>query len=61
MRPQSGSMVYWRFKENKASEYRFGYVSYQGNTNMARMGRWNGDRVGGLVVDVTEIDWKPYA
>lgn len=59
-RPPSGSMVYWRFKRNAPSAWAFGYVTYAGGCNMLRMGRWNGDTMGGAVVDASEIEWREY-
>lgn len=59
MRPTSGSMVYWRFKARGGS-YVFGYVTHTMNWELIRMGRWNGDSVGGPVVAVEDIEWKPY-
>lgn len=59
MRPGSGTMVYWRFKGQ--GRYLFGYVSYTNNYNLVRMGCWNGDTMGGSIVDVNDIEWKPYS
>lgn len=59
-RPPSGSMVYWRFKSRAPCGWAFGYVTYAGGSNMLRMGRWNGDDMGGAVVDSAEIEWKEY-
>lgn len=58
-RPRSGSMVWWRFK-SEAKAYDFGYVTYVEGPNLIRMGRWNGDTIGGQVVDIADIEWKPY-
>ena len=58
-KPPSGHMVYWRFKSNQPSAYRFGYVTHKSN-NLILMGRWNGDTMGGSVVDADEIEWKDY-
>lgn len=59
-RPPSGSMVYWRFKAKAPCAWLFGYVTYAGGYSMLRMGRWNGDTMGGALVDATEIEWKEY-
>lgn len=58
-RPPSGSMVYWRFL-GPPSAYRFGYCTYVSGHNIIRMGRWNGDTIGGSVVDANEIEWREY-
>lgn len=59
-RPPTGSMVHWRFKDGMTSEYRFGYVTYL-TDGLIRMGRWNGDTVGGAVVNPAEIEWRAYS
>lgn len=51
-------MVYWRFKG--AGPWHFGYASEVGDYSLVRMGRWNGDTMGGHVVSVKEIEWKEY-
>lgn len=53
----SGIMVWWRFRG--IGSYNFGYTSYQGS--LVRMGRWNGDTIGGPVVDPNEIEWRNYS
>ncbi len=57
--PPAGSMVWWRFKTPQPTAYRFGYVTYV-SRNLIRMGHWNGDNMGGAVVDTGEIEWRPY-
>lgn len=57
-RPPSGSMVWWRWTPN--TEWRFGYCTYVQGPSMIRLGRYNGDTTGGSVVDVGDIEWKPY-
>lgn len=52
-------MVWWRFKK-QGGTWRFGYVSNTGNSSLVRMGNWNGDTTGGVVVDSAEIEWKNY-
>jgi hypothetical protein len=52
-------MVWWRFKKSIPCEWRFGYASSV-NRELTRMGRWNGDTDGGVVVSTGEIEWKPY-
>ncbi len=52
-------MVWWRFKTPQPTAYRFGYVTYV-SRNLIRMGHWNGDNMGGAVVDTAEIEWRPY-
>lgn len=56
--PPPGTMVYWRFKTDK--QWRFGYCTYASGHSLLRMGRWNGDAVGGTVVSVADIEWRPY-
>ena len=58
MSPGFGEMVYWRFKEGERS-WKFGYVTDAGKS-LIRMGRWNGDTIGGFVVDPKDIEWKEY-
>jgi hypothetical protein len=52
-------MVWWRFKRAAPCEWRFGYASSV-NRELTRMGCWNGDTGGGVVVSTEEIEWKPY-
>jgi hypothetical protein len=58
-RPPSGTMVYWRFTAKAPCSWIFGYVTYQYG-DLIRMGRWNGDDMGGQVVSAAEIEWKEY-
>ena len=58
-RPSSGSMVWWRFLKGNL-DFKFGYVTYVSGYSIIRLGRWNGDSVGGMVVDISDIEWKPY-
>lgn len=53
--PFFGTNVLWRFRGEKA--YRYGYPTKMKN-GLVRMGRWNGDTIGGIVVDLTEIEVK---
>lgn len=57
-RPPPGSMVYWRFKDQKV--WHFGYVTYAGGCDLLRMGHWNGDTTNGAVVSVGDIEWRDY-
>lgn len=57
--PQIGTMVFWRFKKNAPGAWQFGFVTDAG-PGLVRMGRWHGDRAGGLVVDPNEIEWRNY-
>lgn len=57
---QTGIMVYWRFKKAAPCEWRFGYTSAE-RDGLIRMGRWNGDTSGGVVVDPKEIETRPYS
>jgi hypothetical protein len=57
VRPPSGSMCHWRFKGQ--GEWRFGYCTYERGYDLVRMGRWNGDTIGGSVVSISEVEWKP--
>lgn len=56
-RPPSGSMVWWR--KTGAPYWCFGYVTYVKGYNLIRMGCWNGDTMGGVVVDIADIEWRP--
>ncbi len=58
-RPPSGSMCWWRYLVAYA-DWRFGYCTYESGHDMIRMGRWNGDKSGGSVVSVNDIEWRPY-
>jgi len=58
-RPESGTMVYWRFKKDVPGPFIFGYTTYESG-NLIRLGRYNGDVCGGYVVDVKEIEWRAY-
>lgn len=51
-------MIWWRFK-GVARPWQFGYMTQVGN-GLVRMGRWNGDTVGGVVVSESEIETMPY-
>jgi hypothetical protein len=52
-------MVYWRGL--KQTRWMFGYCTYTDNGySMVRMGSWNGDTTGGSVVDISDIEWRPY-
>ena len=53
--PFFGTNVYWRFKEEKV--YRYGYPTQMSN-GLVRMGRWNGDTAGGVLVDLKDIEVK---
>ena len=55
----NGGMVYWRFKRDTPCEWRFGYTTNMPH-GLIRMGRWNGDTTGGVVVSKGEIEWKPW-
>ena len=59
-RPQSGEMVYWRFKKNTPCPWFFGYVTYAKGYEFLRMGSYNGDSHGGKIVSASEIEWKTY-
>lgn len=59
-RPPSGTMVYWRFKGPTPTGYRFGYCTYAGGHDLVRMGAYNGDTMGGMVVKAFEIEWELY-
>ena len=51
--PFFGTNIYWRFKDEKV--YRYGYPTLLEN-GLVRMGRWHGDTMGGIVVDLKDID-----
>ncbi|AGS81059.1 hypothetical protein [Caulobacter phage Cr30] len=57
-RPPPGSMCYWRY--NNSKEWKFGYCTYVSGYDMIRLGRWNGDDIGGPVVSISDIEWKEY-
>ena len=59
-RPANGTMVYWHHKKSVPWEWMFGYVTHEGNGDLIRMGRWNGDDWGGRVVSASQIEWRPY-
>jgi hypothetical protein len=49
----TGACYYWRFKGEKA--YRFGYCTHA-ERGFYRMGTYNGDRSGGVIVDAKDIE-----
>ena len=51
-------MLWWRFKKKAPCPWNFGYKTHISG-NLYRMGNWNGDTSGGVVVDITEVDTKP--
>lgn len=53
--PFFGTNVYWRFKGDEA--YRYGYPTRMIN-GLVRMGRWNGDTLGGTIVSLDDIEVK---
>ncbi len=57
-RPPSGDMCYWRFKGT--GPYKFGYCTYLSG-GLIRLGSYNGDTMGGSIVDPWEIEWKRYS
>ena len=61
-RPPPGSMVYWRYLSaaDLRPDWRFGYCTYESGHDLVRMGRHNGDNDGGVVVSISEIEWRPY-
>jgi hypothetical protein len=52
-------MCYWRFKTDKPGPWRFGYCTYV-NSGLYRMGNYNGDTMGGVLVDPAEIETREY-
>lgn len=58
MKPYNGKMVYWKDKSN--TNWRFGYVTWTTNYNLIRLGRWNGDDMGGALRDINDIEWRDY-
>jgi len=56
---QEGQMkigsCYWRFKGEMA--YRYGYCTYV-DRGLYRMGTYNGDVVGGVIVDPNDVEVK---
>jgi len=53
MRLTNGQCYYWRFKGDRA--YKFGYCS-QVEKGFYRMGNYNGDTSGGVIVDASEVE-----
>lgn len=51
--------VWWRFKRDAPGPWHFGFKTDVGS-GLVRMGHYNGDYSGGVVVDPTEIETKPY-
>ena len=51
-------MVYWRFKSNTPTAWKLGYVTRLSG-GLVRMGCYNGDSIGGVIVDPHEIEYKP--
>jgi hypothetical protein len=56
-RPPPGSMVHWRVYGEVS--WHFGYCTYL-DSDLVRMGSWNGDNTGGHVVSIRDIEWRPY-
>lgn len=54
-----GEAVYWRFKRETPSPWRYGWVSDAG-AGLWRMGYWSGDTHQGPVVSPDEIEYKAY-
>lgn len=50
-----GQSCYWRFKGE--GPWRYGYPTDAGK-GLIRMGLWNGDTHGGIVVDPSEIETR---
>lgn len=50
-------MCYWRFKGEKA--WRFGYCTSAGS-GLYRMGHYNGDTMGGPLVDPGDVETREY-
>lgn len=67
MKPNSGEMYYWRIKplcrsadSVRGNEWRFGYCTHLSDPGLIRMGRWNGDTMGGSILSVEEIETREY-
>lgn len=60
MTPKIGTMIYWRWKA-KGGVWIFGYVAETVAGSLVRLGHYNGDHHGGVVVDPTEIEWKKHS
>lgn len=58
MRPESGRMVWW--KVLGAVSWQIGYVTYV-DGDLIRLGRYNGDTTGGIVLNPRAIEWKYHA
>lgn len=49
----AGQCYYWRFIGQKA--YKFGYCTHA-EKGFYRMGSWNGDTSGGVIVDADDVE-----
>lgn len=59
VKPSSGLMIIW--KPKGSIYWNFGYVTYLKTSNLIRLGRWNGDDMGGVVIDPNDIEeWREY-
>lgn len=54
-----GQMVFWRFKKNTPGAWIFGYTSSVGG-GLIRMGCYNGDITGGVIISPSEVEYKNY-
>ena len=52
-------MIWWRFKG--VGPWRFGYTSEVKGRGLMHLGNYNGDTMGGYVVDASEIEWRPHS
>ena len=53
-------MVWWRFKSDTPGPWHFGW-KYSVPGGLTRMGLWNGDCTHGPVVDLKDIETRPYS
>lgn len=55
----NGKMVWWRFMVQCPCPWRFGYSTIISG-DLVRMGAYNGDVTGGVVVSQSEIEWRKH-
>lgn len=66
-KPNPGQMYYWRIRplcrtadSIRNNEWRFGYCTWLNDPDLIRMGRWNGDTMGGSILSAKEIEYRDY-
>lgn len=51
-------LTWWRFKGDR--EWKLGYVTQMQSGQMIRIGNYNGDTMGGRVVEEFDVEFKKY-